>query len=163
MHKVAFGFRPGTDCPHVEFHLFSQERFGETCLQAHVVITFDQCHAKRSRDELLYGAAKAAVAIVVAGVASSCGASSSASSSPAAPTSTSSMMACVISVSCSSCSELRLNVFAFLDLGDVLGHGCIGANPVGIHKADQFGLGQVTWGAGFAIDDVGFSWFERFM
>lgn len=110
----------------------------------------------------MYGAAGAVTTTAVAVVASSGGgAASSASASPAAATSTSSI--CATGVGCGSPSELRLDVVAFLDLGDVLGHGGVGADAVGIHKADQFGFGQVSWSAGFAVDNVGFGRFESFM
>lgn len=60
-------------------------------------------------------------------------------------------------------SRRSLDVFAFFNLGDVFGHSGVGADAVGVHEADEFGLGQVSRGASFTIGDVGFGGLEGFV
>lgn len=42
----------------------------------------------------------------------------------------------------------------------MLGHGGVGADAVGVHQGDEFWLGEVSWGGGLAVRDVGFRGLE---
>lgn len=146
---VLFGGGARADGPHLELHLFAQERLAQTCVQTHAVVALDQRDAERRRDELLDAAATAA---------SCAAATSSASCAASAPCGSSSGGGVVVAG-----SWRGLDIFAFFDFGNMFGHGGIGTDTVGIHEADELGFGQVSWGACLAICDVGFSGFKGFV
>ncbi len=162
MHNLTPGFGAGANRPQIEFHLFAKKRLPQACFETHVFITLNQGHPKRGGNELLYRAT--GTTATIAGGASSCTGSSSSATATACTASTSTAVGFTArGVISGSSSLLGLDVFALFDLGDMLGHGGISANAVGVHEADQFGLGKVTWGGSFAVNDVGFGGFEGFM
>lgn len=53
------------------------------------------------------------------------------------------------------------DVLSIFNFGDVFGHGSVGADAVGVHEADEFGLGEVVGRGGFALEDLGLGGLEE--